>query len=344
MSIRFGTKSTKRSKDIQVVTPKDKLEYKYDPLGRRTARTVNGATTNYVYDGQDIIAELDAAGTPINTYTNGPGIDEPLIMTKPDGKNYYYHADALGSITAITDDSRKLVETYTYKSYGQPTIRDAKGQAIPTSIIGNTRMFAAREYEPEIGLYNNRHRYLDPGMGAFTQEDPIEFNGGDINLYRYVFGSPGGYIDPIGLFLFPWETPVKIEGGSVFEQGEIKSAANAVFSTTLGKEYLTEIVGPWYRHGNPVTIWIQCSEKSGATAGYNVIRFNLQSIPSLLVKDKMGNIHVPSITRVLAHEMGHSVGRISDEQVVIDSVENPIMSQITGGTWERATHGGTISQ
>ena len=184
----------------EVVTPKDKLEYKYDPLGRRTARTVNGATTNYVHDGQDIIAELDEAGNPINTYTNGPGIDEPLVMSKPDGKNYYYHADALGSITAITDDSRKLTETYTYKSYGQPTIKDAKGQAIPTSIIGNTRMFAAREYEQEIGLYNNRRRYLDPSRGAFTQEDPLKHNSGGINFYLYTSDSPTNYIDPSGLW------------------------------------------------------------------------------------------------------------------------------------------------
>ncbi len=184
---------------FEVVTPKDKLEYKYDPLGRRTGRTVNGATVHYVYDGQDIITELDEAGTPINTYTNGPGIDEPLVMSKPEGKAYYYHADALGSITAITDDARKLVETYTYKSYGQATVKDAGGQISADSQVGNLRMFAAREFEPELGLYNNRHRYLDPMRGAFTQEDPIGFEGKDLNLFEYVFSSPQRSGDSLGL-------------------------------------------------------------------------------------------------------------------------------------------------
>ena len=153
----------------EVMTPKDKVQYKYDPLGRRTEKTVNGTVQRYLYDGQDIIADLDAVGNPVTTYTNGPGIDEPLIMNKADGKTYYYHADALGSITAITDDNGKTVETYTYKAYGQPTIKNAANQVIPVSAIGNTRMFTAREYEPETGLYFNRHRYLDPARGAFTQ-------------------------------------------------------------------------------------------------------------------------------------------------------------------------------
>lgn len=181
----------------EVATPEHKLQYKYDPLGRRTERMVDNVTVRYVYDGQDILAELDAAGNPINIYTNGPGIDEPLIMSKPDGKNYYYHADALGSITAITDDNIVVLETCRYKIYGTPTIRDSAGKEIPQSTIGNTRLFAAREYELEIGFYNNRARYYDPGRGAFTQEDPIGFNGG-VNLYAYVMDNPVNFTDPMG--------------------------------------------------------------------------------------------------------------------------------------------------
>ncbi|MBI5744039.1 MAG: hypothetical protein HY952_05780 [Elusimicrobia bacterium] len=68
-------------------------------------------------------------------------------MTKAEGANYYYHADGLGSITALTDDNATTVETYTYKAYGQPTIKSAKGEQLSSSAIGNTYLFTARELE-----------------------------------------------------------------------------------------------------------------------------------------------------------------------------------------------------
>ena len=203
----------------EVITPEHKVQYKYDPLGRRLEKSVDGNIVRFFSDGQDIIADLNAAGNPINIYINGPGIDEPLVMTKPDGKSYYYHADALGSVIAIADDSNQIVETYSYKAYGQPTIKDVQGQTIESSTIGNTRMFAAREYESESGLYSNRHRYLDPGRGAFTQEDSIGFVGGNSNLYVYAKNLPSKYSDSTGYILeeaklwwkgFGWHTHQEI--------------------------------------------------------------------------------------------------------------------------------------
>jgi len=185
----------------EVTTPEHKVHYRYDPLGRRIEKDVDSRTIKFIYYGQDIIAELDDNNSAIHNYTNGPGIDEPLIMAKADGKAYYYHADALGSIKAITDDNAAMVETLKYKAYGQPTIKDVKGRPITTSLIRNTRMFAAREYEHEIGLYNNRHRYLDPERGTFTQEDPLSQKGGDANLYLYAADTPNNSRDPLGLFV-----------------------------------------------------------------------------------------------------------------------------------------------
>ena len=41
-------------------------------------------------------------------------------------------------------------------------------------------------------------RYYDPKVGRFLSEDPIEFAGGDTNLYRYVKTSPVRFNDPSG--------------------------------------------------------------------------------------------------------------------------------------------------
>jgi YD repeat-containing protein len=49
------------------------ISYKYDGLGRRIEKNVNGKITRYVYDNEDIILELDAQNSILATYIHGPG-------------------------------------------------------------------------------------------------------------------------------------------------------------------------------------------------------------------------------------------------------------------------------
>ncbi len=89
--------------NTQPVTGNPQLvTYKYDPFGRRIEKNVNGVITRYVYDREDILFELDGSGNIVTEYLHGPGIDEPIAMIRG-GQTYYYHADGLGSIIAITD-------------------------------------------------------------------------------------------------------------------------------------------------------------------------------------------------------------------------------------------------
>jgi len=49
------------------------------------------------------------------------------------------------------------------------------------------------------GFYYMRARYYDPKVGRFISEDPIGFEGGDVNLYNYASNNPLLLIDPLGL-------------------------------------------------------------------------------------------------------------------------------------------------
>jgi len=49
------------------------------------------------------------------------------------------------------------------------------------------------------GLYYYRARYYDPSIGRFISSDPIEFQAGDFNFYRYVGNDPVNFVDPSGL-------------------------------------------------------------------------------------------------------------------------------------------------
>jgi YD repeat-containing protein len=104
-------------------TEKRTVTFKYDPLGRRIEKklttVIDGVTktgtTTFVYDGDTIILESSNDGTTtVKTfYTHGQGTDEHLAMER-NGQYFYFHADGLGSITAITDASRAVVQAYGY--------------------------------------------------------------------------------------------------------------------------------------------------------------------------------------------------------------------------------------
>ena len=93
------------------------ITYAYDLLGRRIEKNVNGTITRYLYDREDILLEYDQAGTVIARYIHGPGIDEPLAMEK-NSPMYYYHADGLGSIIALTNSTGGVVQAYQYDAFG----------------------------------------------------------------------------------------------------------------------------------------------------------------------------------------------------------------------------------
>jgi len=54
---------------------------------------------------------------------------------------------------AISDGFGNIVETYSYDVFGRATIRNADGNEIPESSIGNPYMFTGKRLDAETGLY-----------------------------------------------------------------------------------------------------------------------------------------------------------------------------------------------
>jgi RHS repeat-associated protein len=161
--------------------------FKYDALGRRIEKTINGKTIQYLYDGLDIVQEIENGMVTVN-YIRTLNIDEPLARIESDGTIRYYHADALGSIIALTDDLGQIKTQYNYSPFGE------------TEILGemsdNSFQYTGRENDGT-GLYYYRARYYSPKLKRFISEDPIRFDGG-INFYIYVFNNPINFKDPSG--------------------------------------------------------------------------------------------------------------------------------------------------
>ncbi|RLE17655.1 MAG: hypothetical protein DRJ50_13810, partial [Actinobacteria bacterium] len=149
--------------------------YAYDALGRRINKVTDAddsaEETRYLYDGLQIREEQDAAGITLATYVHGSYDDERLTMRRS-STDYFYHADDLYSVLAITDADGNVVERYEYEDYGQPTVLNEFGDVLPESAVDNRYLFTGRRYDPETGLYLHGTRYLDPAAGRFTTRDP----------------------------------------------------------------------------------------------------------------------------------------------------------------------------
>lgn len=146
-------------------------------------------TTNYLYDGRNVLEELDSTGNMLARYTQGGDLDEPLSELRS-GATDYYEQDGLGSITSLSNGAGALDNTYVYDSFGSLTAS--------SGTIANPFRYTGREFDAESGLQFSRARYYDVKAGRFLSEDPIGFLGGQ-DFYAYVGNSATNRIDPSGL-------------------------------------------------------------------------------------------------------------------------------------------------
>jgi RHS repeat-associated protein len=142
---------------------------------------------------QNIALVLDENGNVNHRYLFGNGVDQ-IEADESNGTVLWALTDHLGSVRDVVDDSGTVLNHIVYDAFGGVTSQTDESVVFKYG-------YTARELDAESGLQYNRARYLDSFTGKFISEDPISFQSGDSNLYRYVFNSPIGYSDPSGLFL-----------------------------------------------------------------------------------------------------------------------------------------------
>ncbi|MBN3862004.1 type IV secretion protein Rhs [Pseudomonas frederiksbergensis] len=166
--------------------------YKYDAFGRRIAKTVDGQSTEFLWQGERLIAE--SADNRYRSYIYEPGSFRPLAMLDGEGPlkatPFYYQLDHLGTPQELTDYSGEIMWSAKYRAYGNLSTLDV-------SEIDNPLRFQGQYFDAETGLHYNRHRYYNPGTGRYLTPDPIKLAGG-LNSYQYV-PNPTGWVDPLGL-------------------------------------------------------------------------------------------------------------------------------------------------
>jgi RHS repeat-associated protein len=229
--------------------------FSYDALGRRIEKTVNGVTTQYVYDRMDIIQEIQGGVT--TNYVRTLNIDEPLTRIKADGTIRHYKSDALGSIIALTDDAGNVTTIYAYDPFGNTTVSGDNSD--------NPFQYTGRENDGT-GLYYYRARYYSPELQRFISEDPIGLAGGDINYFTYVWNTPCAWSDPLGLdpkeypilrcHVNPHNDPIENAIGASLLFGAAGAAVLGPRVVATGASVISVGERLFYRYGDKLIPWM----------------------------------------------------------------------------------------
>jgi RHS repeat-associated protein len=186
-----------RIRCILIKSSKFPMNVTYDSRNRVVRRVSPNGTMNLTYSGWNLIEERNGGGELEQTYVHGAGVDELLVKVSSSGPAYYHH-DGLVSTVALTGENGELLESYRYDAFGAASVYDSSGSALPASPRGNRFLFTGREWLGQAGIYDYRNRVYSASLGRFLQTDPIRFEAGDVNIYRYVGNGPVNWRDPMG--------------------------------------------------------------------------------------------------------------------------------------------------
>ncbi len=201
------------------------VENAYDYQGRKTTRRhstpTSVKTTTYLYDGWNVIAEIEqeqereasslkAAASSLKsakrTYTWGRdlsgklqgvgGVGGQLAITKKaqnqEDSVMFPCYDANGNIGQMISPKGEFLAAYQYDGFGR-TVDMAGPKAAE-----NEWRFSTKPLDKETGCYNYGLRDYSLETGRWTSLDPIGEQGG-VNLYGFVGNTPILNIDKYGL-------------------------------------------------------------------------------------------------------------------------------------------------
>ncbi|MEL6339150.1 MAG: RHS repeat-associated core domain-containing protein [Myxococcota bacterium] len=175
------------------------LSLQYDAEGRLVVLSEGGETRYALYDGEHPIAWFDENGALLEEHTWIPGRDE-IISTRSsaNGATTYWQSDLQKNVIAAIGE-HGLEEVYTYDPFGRMrAFAPGSFQSRAQPIFQPAHRFTGQRYFPSVGMYHYRARTYDPALGRFLQLDPIGYDAGDINAYRYVGNDPVNFTDPSG--------------------------------------------------------------------------------------------------------------------------------------------------
>ena len=175
------------------------VSYQYDIEGFRKEKEVNDVTTKYIYEGNELIAEL---GENPLFYTYDA--DNKLIGFEWNNEGYYYQYNLFGDVVAVVNKEGNVVCEYDYDIWGK--LISVKGDKVVAK--RNPIRYRGYYYDEESGFYYLESRYYDPICKRFLSYDDVEsiLYGVEENvtsLYVYCDNNPLCLLDKNGCAAYP---------------------------------------------------------------------------------------------------------------------------------------------
>jgi len=164
-------------------------QYAYNANGYRISQLGSDrGDVDYLYDGTAVIEER-SNGNLLAHYRYA----DKLYSLSSGSSNQYYHHDALGSTTDLTDDTGTTKASYFLNPWG--LILETLGDSV------NRRVFTGKEIDQNTGLVYFGARYYDPDTARFTTQDSYlgeQTTPPSLHRYLYAYSNPLAYLDPDG--------------------------------------------------------------------------------------------------------------------------------------------------
>jgi RHS repeat-associated protein len=174
----------------------------YDGDGNRVSKRMGGTTTYYLLDDRNpsgyaqVLEEYQSLNSQPSTlnriYNYGLSLISQITLSPQPTTNYFV-TDGHGSTRALYNGSGIFVNAFAY---------DAYGNLIASNGVPQTAyLYAGQQFDPDLGLYYNRARYLNAGTGRFWTMDSYAGNNEDpLSLHKYLYcqGNPVNNTDPNG--------------------------------------------------------------------------------------------------------------------------------------------------
>lgn len=161
------------------------------------------AVTNFFWDEQNLLQEYDA-GAIVAHYVTEPNQYGSVISQRRSGQSSYFHYEAIGSTTELTNEPGAVTDTRRYAAFGD-TREQAGMTTCPFLYVGREGYYR----DDELSSYYVRRRSLMPAKGRWLSCDPLHM----AQDYTYVFNTPVMRDDPSGLAP-KWQTKCDPKGST----------------------------------------------------------------------------------------------------------------------------------
>ena len=196
--------------------------YDYDGLNRRITEQVSSdgisdasmsPVKDMFYSSQWQVLEerlrvAGAVGTVVEARVVwSPVYIDAMVLRDRGAERVYALQDGNWNTTALIaaagvpgKTAGEVIQRMVYSPYGEVILLNADSTALAGApLVAWQHLFQGLKFTEATGLGYVRNRDYSPSLGRFIELDPIGFDAGDNNWYRFVGNGPVGAVDPSGL-------------------------------------------------------------------------------------------------------------------------------------------------